>query len=125
MLDDAKEAVQSVAVSDNGRYMAAGSADRMLRNYDVASRRLLRSLAGHTGVVTSVAFSPDSRFAASGSYDKTIKLWNLDDGWSAHSRVTLDWLVDCVYPLTATGSYPDRRTRRYGLETWIPILRLQ
>ena len=80
VLDDATEPVQAVAISDNGKYLASGSADGTVRIYDVVSRRLLRSFAGHTRLVTSIAFSPDSLLAASGSYDHTIKLWNVADG---------------------------------------------
>ena len=80
VLDDATEPVQAVAVSDNGKYIASGSADGTVKIYDVVSRRLLRTFAGHTRLVTSIAFSPDSLLAASGSYDHTIKLWNVADG---------------------------------------------
>jgi WD40 repeat protein len=80
VLDEARGEVQAVAISANGKYIASGSADCLVRIYDEASRRLLRSLAGHTRPVSAIAFSPDSRLAASGSYDKTIKIWNAADG---------------------------------------------
>jgi WD40 repeat protein len=80
VLDDATAPLQAVALSDNGKYLASGSADGTLRIYDEVSRRLLRSFVGHTRLVSSIAFSPDSLLAASGSYDHTIKLWNVADG---------------------------------------------
>jgi len=79
ILDD-KTAVGAVAVSPDGRWMASGSDDGMLRIYDSTSGSLLRSWAGHTSYVSNLAFSPDSDLLASGSDDKTIKLWKVQDG---------------------------------------------
>ena len=42
--------------------------------------KLLRSLEGHTNVVTSVAFDPQSGMLASGSTDNTVKLWDARSG---------------------------------------------
>ena len=41
---------------------------------------LLRTLTGHTAVVSSVAISADGQTLVSGSFDKTIKVWNLSTG---------------------------------------------
>jgi len=40
---------------------------------------LVRTLEGHTNLITSVSFSPDSKMLASSSYDKTIRLWDVSD----------------------------------------------
>jgi hypothetical protein len=44
--------------------------------WDAASGRLLRSLEGHTGMVTAIAFSPDGTLLASKSDDNSIRLWS-------------------------------------------------
>lgn len=66
--------VSSVAFSPNGKTLASGGGDNMIKLWDVASGRELPSLAGHSNPVWSVAFSPDGQTLASGGFGKTIKL---------------------------------------------------
>ncbi|GLW11450.1 hypothetical protein Misp01_65780 [Microtetraspora sp. NBRC 13810] len=67
----------SVAFSPDGRTLAAGGNDDMVRLWDVATRRPLATLAGHTDAVWSVAFSPDGRTLASAGDDGTVRLWDV------------------------------------------------
>ncbi|KND02337.1 uncharacterized protein SPPG_09062 [Spizellomyces punctatus DAOM BR117] len=70
--------VTSVAVSPlDGRCVAAGSLDEMIRLWDLRTGQLLERFEGHKNSVYSVAFSPDGRSIVSGSLDKTLKIWDL------------------------------------------------
>ena len=80
LLDDATRRVEVAAVSPDGRYIASGSRDHIIRIYDAASGQLIRSLAGHSGDVTRTGIQSRFVLLASGSSDKTIKLWNVADG---------------------------------------------
>lgn len=42
----------------------------------IPPKALLKTLAGHSSVVTNVAWSPNGELLASSSCDKTVKLWN-------------------------------------------------
>ena len=70
----------SLAISPDGRLLAAGTVNREIRLWSLADGTELKSLAGHGGAVEAVAFSPDGRMVASGSADKTIKLWDVASG---------------------------------------------
>jgi len=70
--------VTSVAISPDGRLVAAGSLDTIVRLWDVETGTLLERLRGHKDSVYSVAFTPDGRGLVSGSLDKTLKYWELN-----------------------------------------------
>jgi WD40 repeat protein/uncharacterized caspase-like protein len=72
--------VGSVAFAPDGKTVLSGSTDSTLKLWDVASGRLLRTLAGHSGTIKSVAFAPDGRTVVSGSEDNTLKLWDIATG---------------------------------------------
>src|SRR6185437_8584314 len=71
-------AVDSVAVTPDGRLAVAGDADGAVRIWDLRGRRAPIVLRKHTGPVTAVAVSPDGRFVASGAgpLDFTVRLWD-------------------------------------------------
>lgn len=77
--------VWSVALSPDGRTLASGSNDRMIKLWSLPAGKLLHTLPGHRSDVLSVAISPDGRTLASGSKDRTIKLWSLPTGKLLHT----------------------------------------
>jgi len=83
------EAVNSVAISPDGRWGLSGSDDKTLRLWELATGKCVRTFEGHTDDVFSVAISPDGRWALSGSYDKTLRLWELD--WECEFPPPADW----------------------------------
>ena len=69
--------VTSVAISPDGRWVAAGSLDTVVRIWEVGTGKLVERLKGHRKSVYSVAFTPDGRGLVSGSLDKTLKYWDV------------------------------------------------
>src|SRR5262249_52374693 len=67
--------------SPDGKFLAAGSEDGVVRLWAVREGGLISSqrLEGHSGAILSLAFSPDNKLLASGSRDNTLRLWALGD----------------------------------------------
>ena len=65
----------AVAFAPDGTMLASGSSDNTVVLWDVASRKRLDILTGHTDWVHSVAFAPDGTMLASGAEDGMVLLW--------------------------------------------------
>ncbi|MBE9185932.1 NACHT domain-containing protein [Microcoleus sp. LEGE 07076] len=72
--------VFAVAFSPDGKLLATGGSDGVVRCWEVTSGKELLTCKGHCNLVVSVAFSPDGKTLASGSSDRTVKLWDCRSG---------------------------------------------
>lgn len=57
--------------------LLAGSADGLVKIWDIPRRRCLRRLVGHTAAVKGISFAPDGETCVSASTDCTVKLWKV------------------------------------------------
>jgi WD40 repeat protein len=93
------EAIFSLDFSQDGMFLATGSADHTVKVWQISSElltenlpienlpienlpienlaRLSQTFTGHTHWVRAIAISPQRDFIASGSADRTIKIWPL------------------------------------------------
>lgn len=69
----------ALAFSPDGRLLATAQ-PRALVLWDVATRREIRRLVGHTDLVNDLVFSSDGRFLATASDDATARLWEVATG---------------------------------------------
>jgi hypothetical protein len=91
--------VRRLAVSPDGSRVVTACWDKVVRLYDLRTRRLVHELRGHTNNVGAVAFCPDGKRAVSGSDDTSAILWDLDAGKMIRQRVSLGmvWFL-AVHP---------------------------
>jgi len=101
-------AVKSIAFSPDGKTLAAGTAQRTVKLWDVAIGQEVCTLSGHGLEVWGVAFSPDGKTLASGSLDHTVKLWDAATGQEVR---TLSGHTHFVYSVAFS---PDGKTLASG-----------
>jgi len=72
--------IMSEALSLDGRYLAVGSVDKLVRLWELPSGSPIGSLSGHTDTVYGLAFSKDGQLLLSGSNDGTVRAWRVPSG---------------------------------------------
>lgn len=72
--------VYTVAFAPDGKLMATGGGDHVIRLWDTATGQLRRRLTGHEKGMHAVAFAPDDKTLVSGGNDKTVQLWDVATG---------------------------------------------
>jgi WD40 repeat protein len=79
-LETISVAVRSLTISPNGRTLASGGLDSIIKVWNLHTGQLLHTLTGHSNHILSLTISPDEQTLASGGADSTIKVWNLHTG---------------------------------------------
>ena len=90
--------VRAVAFSSDGKKVATGGWDQVVRLYDAHTGKLDAALTGHSNLINTLTFSPDGTVLASGSLDKTIILWDVAKGTELR-RLTghTDWVLGVAF----------------------------
>src|SRR5947208_3805716 len=98
---EAFDAVLSVAVSPDERYIAAGSNSGQVRVWREEGRVAHLTIRGHSDRLGAIAFSPDGQTLATASWDGTVRVWDLE------SLATIWTLRDQNVPVTSIAFSPN------------------
>ena len=66
----------SINYSIDNSLIVSASSDKSIRIWNVATRKQIGLLQGHTDWVYSANFSPDMKFIISGGKDTTVRIWS-------------------------------------------------
>ena len=103
--------IVSLAFMPDGRTLALGHEDMVIRLIDCDRRKVLAELVGHGQAVNCLSVSPDGRTLASGSEDGTVRLWDIA------SRQETVVLADFGGPVFSVKFSPDGSTLAAGVMT--------
>jgi hypothetical protein len=121
-LVDTEDSMLCLAISPDGRRLAASGCDRIVRVWDISQgvvqARLEQTIENHADWVFALAFSGDGKLLASAGRDKTAKVWDLE---SKESILTFPDHQAPVYGVTlsadgklGTSAGADRNLRRWN-----------
>lgn len=76
-------AIDAVAFSPDGKYMASGGNDNIIILWDVPSGREIKTFKGHKAGIIALAFLKDGKHIASADSDWNMMVWDIDTGKEA------------------------------------------
>ncbi|MCU0533207.1 MAG: WD40 repeat domain-containing protein [Hydrococcus sp. Prado102] len=126
------EAVASLAISADNRFLASASWDRHLKLWEIATGNLINPAVGHSQGILAVIFldakDSDSYELATGSFDRAIKLWSFasdrEDKFNLRLQKTLNAHTGSIHALAfaaerqilISGSY-DQTLKEWNRKT--------
>jgi eukaryotic-like serine/threonine-protein kinase len=80
VLDAKQGPLYDMTISPDGRTFATAGDDGSVKIWDLASKKELLVLKGHSSGVHVVRFSPAGNLVATGGWDRTVRLWETSTG---------------------------------------------
>lgn len=114
------DTIQCLAVSGDGKLLAAGGVDNHVRLFEMPEGKLRWDVEGHADWVMSLAFNQDSQLLASASRDRTARLFNTANGeikatHTAHAAAVLSVMFSIDGKKVYSGS-ADGEIHHWNLE---------
>jgi len=121
--------VRSIDFSPDGKYLATGGNDAVVRVWDTSTWKPVVSLEGHEHWISSLTFSADGKYLASGDHNGVIFIW--DTGTWEETRQLSEHSIRCLsVAFSQDGNYlasggDDGELFVYGPGSWGNPIKLE
>jgi WD40 repeat protein len=119
-LFQAQRSVYAVAFSPDGKWIATGGEEAVIRISDAGSGELVHQLTGHTQPVASLRFSPDSKWLASGGVDAAVHLWEAGT-WKEHATLAGHGSTVTALAFSPDGKWLASGSLDTSVRLWDPV----
>ena len=113
-----EDSILALAVSADGKKLAAGGTDRMVRVWDLATGKLEHAVENHADWILGVAFTPDGKGLVTASRDKTAKVWDLVNKESLVTFPDHQNIVNNISITTPTASSASPPAMKSSIRLW-------
>jgi WD40 repeat protein len=91
-----RSSINVIALTPDGKQIVSGADDGILKVWDVATGKELRSLSGDGNAVTAIIVTPDGKQVISGSKDGTLTVWNLARGQELFTMTEREYFIETI-----------------------------
>jgi WD40 repeat protein len=102
-----------VALSPDGKTIATGGKDKLVKLWNVDTQRMISTLGEHKEPVYAITFSRDGKTLATGSGDKTVRLWDTTT-WKLRETHNLSSFSSYIYSISTMAFSADGRRLAVG-----------
>lgn len=100
--------IHTVSMSPDGKILASGDDNKIIKLWDLDTKKVINTLSGHSQAVTSLTFSPNGEILATASDDHSVKLWHLP------TSKTIYTLTGHSHSIKSVAFSPDGQTLASG-----------